>query len=48
MDDFILSNLNEARNEWCARLINIFTPLIIQGIRSIFNTFIYSSSKVVK
>ena len=37
MDDFILSNLNEARNEWCARLINIFTPLIIQGIKSIFN-----------
>lgn len=37
MDDFILSNLNEARNEWCARLINIFTPLVIQGVRSIFN-----------
>jgi hypothetical protein len=37
MDDFILSNLNESRNEWCARLISIFTPLIIQGIRSIFN-----------
>lgn len=37
MDDFVLSNLHEARNEWAARLISIFTPLVIQGIRSIFN-----------
>lgn len=37
MDDFVISNLNEARNEWCARLVSIFTPLIIDGIRSIFN-----------
>ena len=37
MDDFVLSNLNESRNEWCSRLVNIFTPLIIEGIRSIFN-----------
>lgn len=36
MDDFILSNLNESRNEWCARLISIFTPLVLEGIRSIF------------
>lgn len=37
MDDFVLSNLNESRNEWCARLVSILTPLVIQGIRSIFN-----------
>jgi len=37
MDDFVLSNLNESRNEWCSRLVSIFTPLVIEGIRSIFN-----------
>ena len=37
MDDFVLSNLQESRNEWCARLVSIFTPLVIEGIRSIFN-----------
>ena len=37
MDDFVISNLNESRNEWCARLVSIFTPLVIEGIRSIFN-----------
>ena len=37
MDDFVISNLNESRNEWCSRLISIFTPLIIEGIRSIYN-----------
>ena len=37
MDDFALANLHESRNEWCSRLINIFTPLINEGIRSIFN-----------
>lgn len=37
MDDFVLSNLSESRNEWCSRLVNIFTPLIIEGIKSIFN-----------
>lgn len=37
MDDFVISNLNESRNEWCARLVSILTPLVIQGIRSIFN-----------
>ena len=35
MDDFVLSNLQESRNEWCSRLISIFTPLVIEGIRSI-------------
>jgi len=37
MDDFEVSNLNESRNEWCGRLVSIFTPLIIEGIQSIFN-----------
>jgi hypothetical protein len=37
MDDFVLSNLHEARNEWCSRLISIFTPLMVEGVKSIFN-----------
>tara|TARA_B100001057_G_C22848043_1_gene949834 strand:- start:335 stop:1360 length:1026 start_codon:yes stop_codon:yes gene_type:complete len=37
MDDFVISNLHESRNEWCSRLVSIFTPLITEGIRSIFN-----------
>lgn len=37
MDDFVISNLNESRNEWCARLVSIFTPLVKEGIQSIFN-----------
>lgn len=37
MDDFEVSNLNESRNEWCSRLVSIFTPLVIEGIQSIFN-----------
>jgi hypothetical protein len=36
MDDFVLSNLNESRNEWCSRLVSILSPRIIEGIRSIF------------
>jgi hypothetical protein len=35
MDDFVLSNLYESRNE-CARLVSIMTPYITEGIRSIF------------
>lgn len=37
MDDFVITNLQESRNEWCSRLVSIFTPLIIEGVRSIFN-----------
>jgi len=37
MDDFVISNLHEAKNEWCSRLVSIFTPLVIEGIKSIFN-----------
>ena len=36
MDDFVLTNLYESRNEWCCRLLNIFTPLVVEGIQSIF------------
>lgn len=32
----MLSNLNESRNEWCSRLVAILTPLIMEGVRSIF------------
>jgi hypothetical protein len=37
MDDFVISNLHESRNEWCSRLVSIFCPLVIEGVRSIFN-----------
>jgi hypothetical protein len=37
MDDFVISNLHESRNEWCSRLISILCPLVIEGVRSIFN-----------
>lgn len=37
MDDFVISNLHESRNEWCGRLVSIFTPLIHEGFQSIFD-----------
>lgn len=37
MDDFVISNLHESRNEWCGRLVSVITPLVIEGIQSIFN-----------
>jgi hypothetical protein len=37
MDDYSLSSLVESKNEWCSRLINILTPCIIQGLKSIFD-----------
>ncbi len=36
MEDFTLATLHESRNEWCSQLINILTPLIIEGYNSIF------------
>ena len=36
MDDFNISELTESKNEWSIRLINILTPLIHEGINSIF------------
>ena len=37
MDDFVISNLHESRNEWCGRLVTLMTPLVTEGIRSIYN-----------
>ena len=37
MDDFVVSNLHESKNEWCGRLVSILTPLVIEGFKSIFN-----------
>lgn len=37
MDDFNLTTLNEARNEYCLELIGRLTPLVYQGILSIFD-----------
>ena len=37
MDDYNVSSLIESKNEWCSRLVNIFTPCIIDGLKSIFN-----------
>jgi len=36
MDDFNVGSLHESKNEWGARLLTILTPLIIEGLRSIF------------
>ena len=37
MDDYNLMSLIESKNEWSARLLNILTPCVIEGITSIFN-----------
>jgi hypothetical protein len=37
MDDFVISNLHESRNEWCSRLVSILSPLVVEGFKSIFN-----------
>ena len=36
MDDYNLLELTEGKNEWSIRLVNILTPLIYEGIQSIF------------
>jgi len=36
MDDFNTNVLSEARNEYSSRLLNILTPLVIEGFSSIF------------
>ena len=36
MDDYNTSVLSEAKNEYSASLVNILTPLLIQGLQSIF------------
>ena len=37
MDDFNVSALHESKNEWASRLLIILTPLIIEGLKSIFD-----------
>ena len=37
MDDYSINTLAESKNEWCARLVNVSTPCIIEGLKSIFN-----------
>lgn len=36
MDDYDINTLIESKNEWCARLLNILTPQIIVGFKSVF------------
>ena len=36
MDDYNVNVLSEAKNEYSSRLVTILTPLIIEGIRSIY------------
>ena len=37
MDDYNVNVLSEAKNEYSSRLVRTLTPLLIQGIKSIFN-----------
>jgi len=36
MDDYNLNSLQESKNEWVSRLVNILTPYILEGFKSIF------------
>ena len=36
MDDYSVASLSESKNEWCARLVNVLTTPIIEGLKSIF------------
>jgi len=36
MDDFVVSNLRDSKDEWCCYLVDLLTPLIRQGIQSMF------------
>ena len=35
MDDYNTNMLSEAKNEYCIRLLNILSPLVIEGVKSI-------------
>ena len=37
MDDFNVATLNQSKIEWSSRLVNILTPFMIEGLRSIFD-----------
>ena len=36
MDDYSITSLTESKNEWVVRLVNILTPLVNEGLLSIF------------
>ena len=37
MDDYNLNVLSDAKNEYSSRLLNILSPLVVEGVKSIFN-----------
>ena len=37
MDDYNVSVLSEAKNEYSLRLVDILYPFVLEGIKSIFN-----------
>ena len=37
MDDYNINVLSEAKNEYSCRLLSILTPVVIDGVKSIFN-----------
>ena len=37
MDDYNLSLLIESKNEWCSRLVNLLSPCIFDGLKSIYD-----------
>lgn len=37
MDDYNTSMLSEAKNEYCIRLLNVLTPMVIEGLKSILS-----------
>ena len=37
MDDFTVSSLHESKNEWASRLVTILTPVLNEGLKSIFD-----------
>lgn len=37
MDDYNLNTLTEAQHEWAIKLVNILSPLILDGINSMYN-----------
>ena len=48
MDDYDVNTLIESKNEWCARLLNILTPQIIIGFKSVFQKLRNYVLKMVK
>ena len=45
MDDFDVNLLHYSKNEWCLKLVNILTPLIIDGYKSILSESIKLCNK---